>query len=115
MPPTSVQLCIFYRQMLKRVKGGRQSLTQYCTFDAWEAICSAVEIWADERVLLEELPGPGQPDAIAKEVSYHRACYADYTHPKTLRALLDRQQDEETSSPPVAAEQIFIRGAEGLV
>ena len=74
---TSGNLCLFCQQEQKKVKGIRQSLSSCMTLEACDAIYNAAYVRGDERVLLEVLPG--QPDLIAKEISYHRTCYMKYT------------------------------------
>ena len=83
------------------MKEKRQKLAQCLTFEACEAIHNAAQIRSDDRILLEVLPGPGQPDAMAREIKYHRSCYAQYTHGKTLSCLLDRQHEAENRSQPL--------------
>ena len=71
-----------------------QTLTSCMTFEACDAIYNAVYVRGDERVLLEVQPG--QPDLIAKEISYHRACYMKYTHPFYLQGISEAQVREES-------------------
>ena len=71
-------------------------------------MCNAAEIRKDERILLELLPGPGQPDLIAREVQYHRNCYADYTHVRTLSKMLETQQCEEEAKGGTAYDKAFL-------
>ena len=50
----------------------------------------------DERVLLEVQPG--QPDVIAKKISYHRVCNMKYTvtHPFYLQGISEGKVREES-------------------
>ena len=97
-------ICLFCRQKTRRVKNNRrQHLTQVLTFEACEAINCAAEIRGDERMLMEFAPVPGRPDPIARELHYHRICYAEFTHRKKLDDLLEREENEEKSSVHAAA------------
>ena len=64
------------------------------SFEACQKVFRAAPIRGDERVLLEVQQG--QPDLIAKEVCYHRACYGNYTNQKTLHAISERNVEEES-------------------
>ena len=99
--PTSSSVCLFCRKVTKRHRGTRYRLMQCLTFEACEAIYNAAQIQNDGDVLRELLPGPGQPDPIARELRYHRPCYAKYTHAKTLEKLLEDEQKAERGTQPL--------------
>ena len=86
--------CLFCQQARKKVKGVHQTLTSCMTFEACDAIYNAAYVRGDERVLLEVQPG--QPDLIAKEISYHRVCYMKYTHPFYLQGISEAKVREES-------------------
>ena len=92
-------------------------LSRVTTFSACWAISNAAEIRKDRRILLEVQQGPGQPDGIAKELSYHEFCYRNYTHQKTLANMLDSQislEDAQHSTTYDRAFQILAGGGQNL-
>ena len=86
--------CLFCQQARKKVKGVHQTLTSCMAFEACDAIYNAAYVRGDERVLLGVQPG--LPDLIAKEISYHRACYMKYTHPFYLQGISEAKVREES-------------------
>ncbi len=71
------------------------------------AISNAAEIRKDRRTLLEVQQGPGQPDGIAKELSYHESCYRNYTYQKTLANILDSWISLEDAQHSTAYDRAF--------
>ena len=57
---------------------------------------NAAYVRNDGRILMEVQPG--QPDFIAKEISYHRVCYMKYTvtHPFYFQGISEGKVCEES-------------------
>ena len=87
--PTNIKLCLFCQQRTKKSLRETTIFKQSYYFSACSVISNAAEIRKNKRILLEVQQGLGQPDDIAKELSYHEPCYRNYTHQKTLANMLD--------------------------
>ena len=87
-------------QKVKDCKDRRREerLTRCMTESASKTLLEAAQIGQHERILIQMQSGG---DTIAADVMYHRTCYADFTHYKSLR----QKQAMSTSEVEVTTDR----------
>ena len=58
----------------------------------------------EEAIFLEARCNQGEPDVIARESCYHRSCYINHTHQKSLQGIYEANVCEESGG-----ERVFLR------
>ena len=90
----------------KKDRGSRQVLSSRMSFKACDSIYGAACLCEDERVVMDVQPA--QSDLIAKEIKYHRACYAKYCKPKTLNWERSVNQESVRSCGTMCARAFSV-------